>query len=127
MSQVRANEQHHFVQWGQSTSGGWCQLDAVDLNHPVLNVTGNYLIWFGASGHNVLRAGQGNIGQRLTDHKNNPRIQAYRTRGVLLFTWTTVPNSMLNGIERYLAEYYTPMEGERYPDVMPITVNLPGR
>jgi hypothetical protein len=124
MSYVLANEQH-FVQWGKSTDGMWCQLNGVDLTSPALNVTGNYIVWFGAPGHNVLRVGQGNIGERLADHKSNPKIQAYKSRGLLLFTWATVPNNKLNGVELYLARHYTPLEGERYPNVTPITVNLP--
>ena len=43
-----------------------------------------------------------------------------------LVTWAVVPAHQLDGVERYLADTYQPIEGDRFPDVEPLVVNLPG-
>jgi hypothetical protein len=106
-------------------------LDAIDGSEDALNTVGTYVIWYStrtntSDDNKVVRVGQGHVGTRLAEHKNNPKIMAYGQYGLLVFSWATVPNTMLNGVERYLANVYTPLEGERYPNVAPIAVTLPG-
>ncbi len=40
-------------------------------------------------------------------------------------TWANISSQSVDGVERYLFDLYTPLVGERAPNVRPITVNLP--
>ncbi len=83
---------------------------------------GVYLIWDPYDNGRVVRLGQGYIAERLRAHRNEPEIQ----RGTgLLVTWAETSQIHLDGIERYLADIYQPTLGHRFPNVMPIPVNLP--
>ena len=73
---------------------------------------------------NVVRIGQGGIAARLTAHRADQAILAYRQRGKLMVTWAALLASQMDGVERFLANRYTPLIGDRHPDVLPIEVNL---
>jgi hypothetical protein len=42
-------------------------------------------------------------------------------------TWASVPAHQVDGVERYLADTHQPIEGDRFPDVEPLVVKLPGQ
>lgn len=114
------------VSWIKPDAVGWHNLETVDLAHPHFNnLEGVYIIWqrdviIG----NVVKVGGGIIRNRLQDHRNDHEIQSYNTGG-LLVTWATVPANQRDGIERFLGDHYTPKVAIRFPDAMPIPVNLP--
>ena len=94
--------------WIKCTDGSWCSFNNVNLTHEHFNnMVGVYIIW---SGQTVVRVGSGIIKDRIADHRNNPEITAYRD---LKVTWASVSEARMQGV------------GERFPDVQPISVNLP--
>ena len=101
---------------------GWCSFETVNLE----NVTdqGVYIIWYRGHPGRVVRLGQGNIADRLRMHRQDGSILAYSHHG-LLVTWAQVARHYRDGVERYLANRYTPLIGEIFPDVRPVEVNLP--
>jgi len=108
------------LKWATLTNGDWCNLETVDLT----NVTtfGVYLIW--NTNKKAVRVGQGNIADRLMTHRKDPAILNNRVSG-LYVTWASVPLQSVDGVERYLYNQYSPLVGDRAPDVLPIAVNLP--
>lgn len=46
-------------------------------------------------------------------------------QGKIYVTWAEVAHRNLDGVERYLAETWNPLVGERFPDVDSIAVNSP--
>ena len=101
---------------------GWCSFETVILD----NVTdqGVYVIWYKGNPGRVVRLGRGNIADRLRTHRQDDNILAYRHHG-LLVTWAQVEVRYQNGVEKYLADRYPPLVGERFPDVRPVEVNPP--
>ncbi len=74
----------------------------------------------------AVRLGQGDIADRLSEHRNDSEVMSYgNQRKPLRVTWAVVAEAYRSGVERFLAETLTPQLGERYPDVPPIEVNLP--
>ena len=100
----------------------WCRFETVDLSN--VNTIGIYLIWYRGNPGRVVRVGQGNIVERLMEHRQNPEILSYRDQG-LLVTWATAAPESLNGVERYLANRYPPLTGEKFPVAPEIEVNSP--
>lgn len=110
-----------------SGAGGevWCDLINLNLNHEHFEtMEGVYIIWHGGQNPAVVRLGQGFIGYRLSEHRQDPAILAYKNQG-LFVTWTRVQASHRDGVERFLAQSLNPKVGGRFPDVRPIEVNLP--
>jgi hypothetical protein len=62
--------------------------------------------------------------ERLADHREDPRIQAYASRG-LHVSWAVVKPAQRDGVEAYLTDRYSPLVGERRPVAVRITVNSP--
>lgn len=102
-------------------SDHWCSLQRVNLD-PV-TTEGVYVIWEDSGKNRVVRVGQGYIADRLTQHRNDPEITQY---GQLLVTWAAVAAQYRDGVERYLADMYSPLVGDRFPVAQPIEVNLLG-
>lgn len=111
------------LQWIQCIGNAWCNLLTLNLES-IGNVSGVYLIWYGGQQGHWVRVGSGDIKQRLSDHRNNPQILAYKSHG-LLVSWASVPANQQEGVEAYLAEKCNPLVGERFPNRIPIPVNLP--
>jgi hypothetical protein len=109
--------------WIKSTENEWLPLDRVNLD-PV-TTTGVYIIWHGGPTPRTVRVGQGDIKARLTAHRLDPAIGAYRPQGGLWVTWASVSQRELDGVERYLSEQLQPLVGDHFPDAIPIAVNLP--
>ena len=113
------------LKWRNCIGSVWCRLNQVDLNHEHFNdMEGVYIIWHGGETPWVVYVGQGEIRQRLKDHREDPRVQKYEYKG-LYVTWARVEKSYRNGVEAYLSRHWKPLEGSRHPDVNPIVVNSP--
>src|SRR5215471_11283363 len=67
----------------------------------------------------------GDVKARLTAHRVDPAVGAYRPNGGLWVTWAAVSQQALDGVERYLSETLRPLVGDRFPEAAPIPVNLP--
>ncbi len=103
--------------------GHWCPFDNVNLS--TVNASGIYIIWHDGNPARVVRVGQGNIAERIKAHRNDSEIVAYRQSGTLRVTWATVPAAQQDGVECYLADRWTPLVGDAFPDAEPIVVNDP--
>lgn len=113
----------HWVTCGENRV--WCGLETVDLSN--VTASGVYLIWHAGTPARAVYVGQGDIPTRLQAHRTSQNILKYNTLGRLLVTWTQVDSPHRDGVERYLADRYKPLEGETHPAVVPIEVNLPGQ
>ena len=125
----------------------WCRLDSELLDDPRLefrlqthfgihrfDVIGVYIIWAGIDNRTILKVGSGFIKQRLGEHLRDPKVQAYRSKG-LYATWARITPSLkidgtlddrAEGVERFLGWWLKPVLAERFPKkVDPIMVNLP--
>ena len=113
------------LDWGMCRPNTWCPLSTVDLDHEAFGTGGVYVIWHGGTPARTVRVGQAAvIRDRLASHRDD--IQAYQRQGMLYVTWAQVSAGQRDGIERYLSEQLQPLVGERYPEALPIPVNLPG-
>lgn len=111
------------VQWLKSKAETW--LDLNTFNMETCTSSGVYVIWHGGNPSQVVYVGQGNpIASRLSAHRSDRRIQQYANK-TLLVTWATVPVAQRDGVERHLADRWTPLVGDAHPDVLPIAVNSP--
>lgn len=103
----------------------WCPLETVNLSN--VSVTGVYIIW--VPNGRIVRVGIGDIRDRLQSHRSDPEITRHGgSQTPLLVTWAASSDlswADLQGIERYLGNCLSPVEGKRFLDVVPIKVNLP--
>lgn len=120
----------HWVKNEQNNE--WFDFLRLNLEAPYFNgKRGVYIIWYTSSisgTSKVIRVGQGDIGDRLREHRNNPDITKYSSLGQLKVTWALVNNinffeGDLNGVEAYLSAIYEPLIGERFPFAQKISVN----
>lgn len=112
------------VEWAIGPDG-WHKLDGHNFSE--ITTVGVYFIWCDGNPSTNVRAGSGITGARITVHKNDPMITRHKARGTMRVTWAAVPEHLIERVERYLADMYRPIEGDRYPDVEPLVVNLPGQ
>jgi len=115
------------LSWLKCSNGGshWCSLEDLDLDS-IGSVAGIYIIWHEGSPGRVVRVGQGApIKDRLSAHRNDQEILAYKRNGTLRVTWAAVPWNQRDGVERYLADKWSPLVGDAFPDAHPIAVNSP--
>lgn len=114
------------LKWAKAPDGEWFTLEG--WNFADIKTVGVYHIWCVCMDRKFnVRSGQGIVGARLTAHKADQVIINHKRSGTLHVTWAEVPPAHLDGVERYLADRYRPVEGDRYPDAVPIQVNLPGQ
>lgn len=111
------------VSWIKCGTGSWCALETVNLS--AVKTAGIYVIWHSGQPPWTVRVGQGDIVDRLTAHRSDQQVLAYRNYGGLWVTWAAVPAQSLDGVERYLADQLRPLVGDRFPNVVSIPVNLP--
>ena len=109
------------VKWIKCLGDTWCPFISVNLSG--ITTAGIYVIWKSGKNNKVVRVGQGVIADRIADHRKDQKITRH---GDMLVTWASVSQQYRDGIERYLADKYSPLEGDRYPDAVPIAVNLLG-
>lgn len=111
------------VSWVKCQSGDWCNFNSVKLND--VNTKGAYIIWHAGNPGRVVRVGQGDIAARIAAHRNDPKITQHAKNGTLYVTWASVSAQNLDGVERYLADTWSPLVGDAFPDSAPIAVNSP--
>lgn len=103
--------------------GHWCDLELLTLDN--IETEGVYIIWHEGSPGSVVRIGQGDIADRLGKHRRDQEILAYKKKGKLRVTWAAVSAAQRDGVEAYLADKWSPLVGDAFPDVHPIAVNSP--
>jgi len=102
----------------------WCSFDTLNLEK--VTEVGVYIIWHEGNPGRVVYVGQGDVADRIADHRNNDEITAYSKKGALRVTWAEVSTkAQRDGVERYLADTWKPLVGDAHPDVEPIEVNSP--
>ncbi len=112
--------------WVRCESDVWCALERVNLSS--VTAQGVYVIWMGVhrEGTNVVYVGKGDVADRIAYHRRSgSEVLAYRQYGELLVTWASVPETLRDGVEVYLANRFQPLIGT-HPNAAPIQVNLPG-
>ncbi len=119
----------HNLKWNKCEGNQWCNLFRLDLSHSYFQgIEGVYVLWSGGEHPRTLYVGQGNIVERLTEHRRTMDTPALRLLGVFV-TWAEVPQQDRDWVEGYLAEQLQPARGERHPDLVPSPpeseVNLP--
>jgi len=114
-----------ILDWIKCETNQWCNFFNLNLNHSHFDgLEGIYIIWHGAPNPAVVYVGQGNIRDRVTAHRNEQSILAYRQYG-LYVTWAQVPIIYRNGVERFLADKWIPLVGSNHPQAIPVPVNQP--
>ena len=117
------------LNWMQCLGNIWCKFNFVNLDHEHFKNSpcGVYIIWHGGTNPAVVYIGQGNIKERIAEHRKDPEIQNYDSLD-LYVTWAKVQEHFRDGVEAYLADMWTPKVGtchpQKYP-VDPIAVNSP--
>jgi hypothetical protein len=112
------------LNWIKLKNGtGWCPFHTVNLSN--VTATGVYIIWHAGHPGRVVYVGQGDITARLLAHRNRSDISNYERNGALYVTWASVSANQMDGVERYLADAWSPLIGEAYPQATPIAVNSP--
>mgnify|MGYP000347695315 CR=1 FL=1 len=109
------------VVWVKCEGDAWCPFQNVNLDN--VTTSGVYVIWTVGNDGKIVYVGQGDVADRLRDHRNTPEITR---NGKMNVTWAAVPSHERDGVERYLADEYSPLEGAHHPRAVPIAVNLPG-
>jgi len=94
-----------------------------------LSVSGVYAVFYQGSrgGIVTLKVGQtDDVGRRKGEYERDASVMAYATpRAPLQMIWAPVNALAKDGVERYLGEALMPIIGHRFPDAVPIKVNLP--
>lgn len=112
------------LEWIKCANGNaWCPFQTVKLDE--VNTFGVYIIWHTGNPSRVVRLGQGNVADRIIAHRDDPKITQYESHGTMRVTWAAVAPSQVDGVERYLADQWSPLVGDAFPDVHPIAVNSP--
>src|SRR5258708_34426966 len=103
------------ISWMKCGSDGhYCDLEQLDLaSLPARN--GVYVIWHQGNPSRVVRIGQGDIADRLAAHRRDPQVVAFKQYGKLRVTWAAVPAHQIDGVERYLADTWSPLIGDAFP------------
>ena len=113
------------VHWYMSKADTWLRLK--DANLGSIDIEGVYGIWMPASsltGPIWIRVGQGVVADRIACHREDAEVTQYEN-GDLRFTYAEVPVHQRDGVELYLAQKLGPIVGARFPQCVPIPVNLP--
>lgn len=111
--------------WMKCKGGSWCSLKNLNLGHEHFDgLEGVYIIWREEPTRKAVRLGQGVISDRLSEHRDNTEIIAKGPKG-LFVTWARVDVTNRDGVEAFLADTLDPLVGDRFPDVVPVPVNLP--
>jgi len=111
------------VNWQKCKPDKWCTFDGVDLS--TVKADGVYIIWHAGNPSQVVYVGQGDVSERIGEHRTNAEITQYASKGKLYVTWAKLSASQKNGVERYLADKWNPLVGDAHPVVFPIAVNSP--
>lgn len=109
--------------WCQCTGNVWCGFKTVNLSS--VTEEGVYMIWHGGNPARVVYVGQGDVAERIAQHRTRTDILNYEAHGTLYVTWASVPVAQRDGVERFLADHLNPLVGDAHPQAAPISVNLP--
>lgn len=101
----------------------WCSFE--NLNLATATESGVYIIWHAGNPGRVVYVGQGKVADRIAAHRQNRAITGCSRYGMLRVTWASVSEAQRDGVERYLADKWSPLVGDAHPDVLPIAVNSP--
>ena len=123
------------VNWIKNTQNNdWFDFLRLNLDAPYfVGKRGIYVIWYtNPSIAKVVRLGQGNLGDRLKDHRSNSQITEYSNIGQLKVSWLVVDNISifereLSGIENFLARIYSPLVGDAFPQATEVPITLIGQ
>lgn len=123
------------VTWVKNTQNNdWFDFLRLNLDAPYFaGKRGIYVIWYTSpSVAKVVRLGQGDIADRLKEHRSNPEIMKFSSVGQLKVSWIIVDNIVisnndLNGIEQFLAKTYSPSVGIYPTNYIDIPVTLIGQ
>ncbi len=111
------------VQWVKCAGDDWCDLFKLDLGNSHFDgLEGVYIIW--SPDGPIVRVGQGIIQDRLREHRKDPKIIEYGN-GTLTVTWAQISSQYRDGVEKFLGDTLKPKVGTAFPDVYPVSVNLP--
>jgi hypothetical protein len=116
------------VQWVKSVGGDYLDLLRLDLKSTYFAtpLSGVYVIWYaGPSKAQVISVGQGNIHDRLLARRADPQITQFSNQGQLKVSWVILdgqPQTVFDGVEAYLYDYYKPLVGERKAEAVSIQV-----
>ena len=111
------------LQWIRCVGNVWCPL--LRLNLETVTEHGVYVIWHAGPTPKVVYVGQGDVRARLEKHRDDQNIVRHEAQGELYVTWASVSEAERDGIERYLANTFWPIEGRRHPNVQGTPVNIP--
>ena len=110
------------VQWAKWKEDQWFTLSRLNLE--TVPVGGVYIIFTPAG--KVIYVGQGDVADRLEKHLQSTEIMQYDSQSASLHvTFASVPAECRDGVERFLADTFNPLEGTNHPVTAPIPVNLP--
>ncbi len=114
------------LNWTRCEGNVWCKLNSVNLEHAHFNnkPCGVYIIWHGGNKPRAVYVGQGDIKERIAEHRRKQEIQKYEHLG-LYVTWAIVLQEHRNGVEAYLADIWPPKVSDNHPEVPRIEVNSP--
>ena len=113
------------LNWIKCGGNQWCRLLNVNLDHShFYGLEGVYIIWHGQPNPAVVYVGQGNVKDRLLQHRQDASILAYKDLE-LFVTWAKVDSQYRDGVEKFLSEKWKPKVGENYPNITSIPVNSP--
>jgi hypothetical protein len=120
--------QTYHATWVTRADGTGVELFGLDpSDRSLANVDGVYVIytrhWIG---NQVIRVGQGRIHERAAAHSVDQSVVQSMYPGTLKIQWAHVPAVYRDGVEAFLAQQLAPIVGERFPNVPPVVVNLPG-
>lgn len=111
------------VAWVKSKAQTWLEFQTFGLDSDYGD--GVYIIWHAGNPGRVVYVGQGDIANRLECHRTNSKVTQYANTGKLYVTWANVPVNQIDGVERYLADTWSPLVGDAHPTALPIAVNSP--
>jgi hypothetical protein len=115
------------VEWVQCQGDVWCDFNKLNLSHPHFDeLEGVYIIWHGGLNAATVYVGQGNIKERIYQHRSEREILAYQQFG-LFVTWASVDRRYMDGVEKYLISRLSPIVNvlRGTESAAPIEVNLP--
>ena len=111
--------------WAKGKGEKWCDFWKLDLDK-LEGESGVYVIWIDSVVPYAIYVGQGNIADRIENHRGKDEFISYRNDGEKMFvTWQAFPDEELKGREAYLADLLKPKIGERHPKVKPVKTDPP--
>ncbi len=123
------------VSWWGCRSGEdvvGCNLDTHKFSEEQSDTEGVYIIWHDEddpsnADNKIIYVGQGVISNRIEFHRgDDPPVCAYpKDKWTRRFCFAELDADVRDGVERYLADELEPKTGSDWPDVDPISVNLP--